>query len=128
MRIVFSLLLYGLLLGVGAVRKHLPAAAARVAMRFELRLAIHLFWRGAGMDDAVLSYMRADADAYGPALVEQLFTCTPGSRQESMFWVPLIPFLSDKRLRARVQEYATNRAQPGFRAEIETTLNEAKNW
>src|SRR5215467_5887491 len=121
MRIVFSLLLYGLLLGVGAVRKHLPAAAARVAMRLELRLAIHLFWRGAGMDDAVLSYMQADANAYGPALVERLFACTPGSQQEGMLWVPLIPFLSNEGLRARVQEYATNRARPEFRVEIEKT-------
>jgi hypothetical protein len=97
-------------------------------MRFELRLAIYLFWRGAGMDGAVLNYMQADANAYGPTLVEQLFTCTPGSRQERMLWVPTIPFLSDERLRARVQEYATNRAQPEFRVEIEATLNEAKNW
>ena len=128
MRTVFSLLLYGLLLGFGAVRKRLPAAAARVLMRFELPLAVQVFWRGAGMDDAVVSYMRAHADAYGAALVERLFTCTPGSQQERMLWVPLIPFLSNERVRARVQEYATNRAQPEFRAEIETTLVEAKNW
>ena len=128
MRLVYGLCLFLLLLTLGAIRRHLPATLAGLVMRIELPLAIHIRWRGGGMNDAVQTYIGANGAAYGPALAEGLFTDPSGSTEARMLWVPLIPFLTSEAIRARVREYAAVCTEPKFRREIESALEESKKW
>jgi hypothetical protein len=128
MRVIYGLGLFFVLLFLAAMRRRLPASPARLVMRVELPLAIHVRWRGGGMDDAVQTHMMANRTAYGPALADRLSNCPSGSREARLVWVPLIPFLTDEAIRARVREYALHRAEGDLRAEMESVLEEAKTW
>jgi len=128
MRLVYGLCLFLLLLTLGAIRRHLPATLAGLVMRIELPLAIHIRWRGGGMNSAADSYMQENGAAYGPALAERLVTSPCGSLKARLAWVPLILFLTDEAIRTRVREYAAHCGEAEFRTEMETTLEESKKW
>ena len=128
MRLFCGLGLYLLLLTLGAIRRHLPDSFANLVMRIELPLAIHVRWRGGGMNDAADTYMEKNGAAYGPALAERLVAHPCGSRKARLAWVPLIFFLTDEPIRTRVRAYAAQCREPGFRAEMERALEESKKW
>ena len=128
MRLIYGLCLLLVLLFLGAIRRRLPASLARLVMRMELPLAIHVRWRGGGMNDAADSYTQENGTAYGPALAERLVTYPCGSLKARLVWVPLIFFLTNEAVRTRVREYAAHCGEPEFRTEMETVLEESKKW
>ena len=128
MRLIYGLCLFLLLLFFGAIRRRLPASLARLAMRMELPLAIHVRWWGGGMNSAADSYMQENGAAYGPAMAERLVTSPCGSLKARLVWVPLVVFLTDEGIRTRVREYAAHCGDPAFRAEMETALDESTKW